>query len=100
MSGLRYREDADEVRNRLTHWWQGGSLGRPPLLITVPRERPLFELPARSAPAGWVTHYSKSDFDYRLHLALSACDTQSGDEVITVSQTAVATVSAIVFILA
>lgn len=74
MSGLRYREDADEVRDRLTHWWQGGSLGRPPLLITVPRDRPLVELPARPAPAGWVTHYSKSDFDYRLHLALSACN--------------------------
>ncbi|MBT3343574.1 MAG: hypothetical protein HN712_03275 [Gemmatimonadetes bacterium] len=76
MSGLIYREDADEVRDRLTHWWTGGSLGRPPLLITVPRDKPLLDLPPRDEPEGWVTHYSTSDFDYRLHLALNACNGQ------------------------
>ena len=38
---LLYREDADAVRKRMTLWWNGGDIGRPALLLTAPREKPL-----------------------------------------------------------
>ena len=73
VTSLQYRPDFDAVRDRLTHWWDGGDLGRPALQITVPRAAPAEDIPPRPEPAGWVTHYSTSDFDYRVHLARRAC---------------------------
>lgn len=73
MAGLVYREDMDDVRERLSRWWNGGDIGRPVLLITAPREKPMEDIPAVPAPQGWLTHYSTQDFDYRVHLARRAC---------------------------
>lgn len=73
MAGLLYREDMDEVRQRLTHWWDGGDLGRPAMQVFAPRDRPIEEIPALPEPDGWVTSYSTTNFEYRLNLALRAC---------------------------
>ncbi|MCP4640666.1 MAG: hypothetical protein GY851_09550 [bacterium] len=69
MAGLLYREDMDDVRDRLTAWWNGSDLGRPMMHITAPRETPIEDVPVMPEPEGWVTHYSTSDFDYRVNLA-------------------------------
>jgi 5-methyltetrahydrofolate--homocysteine methyltransferase len=74
MSGLLYREDMDEVRKRLTTWWNGGDIGRPALLLRTPREKSLLDIPVQPEPEGWVTHYSTKNFDYRVHLALRKCN--------------------------
>lgn len=73
MGGLRYREDMDEVRERLTAWWNGGDIGRPAMLLTAPREEPVEHVEALPEPEGWVTHYSTTDFDYRVNLSARAC---------------------------
>jgi hypothetical protein len=73
MTGLSYRPDFDAVRDRLTHWWRGGDLGRPTLQLTVRRDTPADDIPPRATPAGWVTDYSTRDFDYRVYLALRTC---------------------------
>lgn len=73
MTGLLYREDFDEVRDRLTTWWNGGDIGRPAMLLSAPRERPLEEIPELPKPGGWVTNYSISDYAYRLNLTQRAC---------------------------
>ena len=69
MSGLLYREDMDEVRGRLTTWWNGGDIGRPAMHIFAPREEPLEKTEPMPAPEGWTSHYSTSDFDYRVYLS-------------------------------
>jgi len=74
MSGLLYRPDMDEVRKRLTTWWNGGDIGRPAMQITAPREKPVLEIPRMPQPAGWVTGYSTSNFDYRVNLSAHACN--------------------------
>jgi hypothetical protein len=73
MAGLQYRPDMDQVRERMTAWWEGGDIGRPAMLISVRREQPWEEVPARPQPEGWITHYSTSDFDYRVNLARRSC---------------------------
>jgi len=73
MSGLKFREDMDEVRARLSSWWKGGDIGRPAMQITAPREEPLEAVPDVPRPEGWTTHYSTKDFGYRVHLARRAC---------------------------
>lgn len=73
MSGMLYREDLDEVRARLTAWWNGGDIGRPAMQITAPRPKPLEDVPAMPAPPGWVTDYSTSNFAYRVNLSARAC---------------------------
>mgnify|MGYP002639951190 CR=1 FL=1 len=73
MTALRYCADFDAARDRLTHWWRGGDLGRPALQLTVRRETPADDIAPRARPAGWVTDYSTSDFDYRVYLALRSC---------------------------
>lgn len=50
MSTWRYREDIDEVRQRLTRWWQGEDLGRPMLQLYAPVEHPVHEIPALPRP--------------------------------------------------
>ena len=73
MSGLLYREDMDEVRARLTTWWNGGDIGRPAMQITAPRPEPLEDIEAMPEPEGWTTHYSTSNFEYRVYLSARAC---------------------------
>jgi 5-methyltetrahydrofolate--homocysteine methyltransferase len=67
MSSLAYRPDADEARDRLTRWWNGGDLGRPAMLLKVKREKPWAEVPALPTPEGWVTHYSTKSLEYRVN---------------------------------
>lgn len=73
MAGLLYREDMDEVRHRLTTWWNGGDLGRPALQITAPRAEPLERFEPMAAPEGWTGHYSTKNYDYRVYLSKIAC---------------------------
>jgi len=73
MAGLAYREDMDEVRQRLTAWWNGADLGRPMLHITAPRPEPAERVEFVPEPGGWVTHYSTTDLDFRVYLAKTAC---------------------------
>ena len=73
MSGLLYREDMDEVRERLTTWWGGGDIGRPAMQITAPRPEPLEHVEPMPTPEGWVTDYSITDFAYRVNLSARAC---------------------------
>ena len=54
MAGLLYREDMDDVRERLTTWWNGGDIGRPAMQITASRVEPLEHIPVMPEPAGWV----------------------------------------------
>ena len=73
MSGLLYREDMDDVRARLTTWWNGGDIGRPAMQITAPRPEPIERIEAMPEPEGWITHYSTSNFEYRVNLSARAC---------------------------
>ena len=73
MSSLKYREDINDVRNRLTTWWNGGDIGRPALQILAPRPTPIEIVEAMPEPEGWVTHYSTTNFDYRVNLSARAC---------------------------
>ena len=73
MSGLRYREDMEEVRDRLRTWWNGGDIGRPAMLLSAPRATPLEDIPIMPEPEGWLTHYSTSNFEYRVNLSERAC---------------------------
>jgi hypothetical protein len=76
MSGLMYRPDMDEVRERLRVWWEGGEIGRPFLRLTAPREEPLEDIPALPRPEGWLTHYSTMDFEYRVNNDIRRCVNQ------------------------
>ncbi|MBD3182942.1 hypothetical protein GF312_11675 [Candidatus Poribacteria bacterium] len=73
MSGLLYREDMDEVRQRLTQWWNGGDIGRPVMQITARRPEPLEKVEIMPEPEGWVTRYSTSNYDYRVNLSRRKC---------------------------
>ncbi len=73
MSGLLYREDMDQVRERLTTWWNGGDIGRPVMQITARRPEPLEQIEAMPQPEGWVTSYSTTNFDYRVNLSARQC---------------------------
>jgi 5-methyltetrahydrofolate--homocysteine methyltransferase len=73
MAGLLYRGDMDAVRARLTTWWNGGDIGRPVLLLTVPRAEPIEPIEAMPPPEGWDTHYSTRSFAYRVNQAARSC---------------------------
>jgi len=73
MPALLYKEDFDEARDRLTRWWRGEDIGRPAMQLTAPRAKPLEAIPEMPQPAGWLTHYSTRNFDYRVNLSLRAC---------------------------
>jgi len=72
MNGLFYREDMDEVRKRLTTWWNGGDIGRPVICMTAPRPEPAEKIQAMPEPEGWITWYSTTNFDYRVNLSARA----------------------------
>jgi hypothetical protein len=73
LTELRYRQDMDEVRRRLTTWWNGGDIGRPAMQIIAPRDKPIEDIPAMPVPPGWQTRYSTSNFDYRVNEGLRRC---------------------------
>jgi len=73
MSGLLYKEDFDEARDRLSRWWDGEDIGRPAMLLTAPRKEPLEDVPNLPEPAGWSGRYSTKDFDYRVNLSRRGC---------------------------
>ncbi len=69
---MLYCPEINEIRDRLTTWWNGGELGRPVVMATVPRQTPLEDIPALPQPPGWVTGYSTRSFDYRVNLSARA----------------------------
>ena len=69
MSGLLYRQDMDAVRARLRTWWDGGDIGGPVMQVTAPGAPVLEDIPRMPEPAGWITHYSTSNFAYRVNLS-------------------------------
>ena len=73
MGSMLYRPDMDDVRARLTAWWNGDDIGRPAMLLTVPRDEPHEHIPAMPEPEGWCTHYSTGDFAYRVSLSEQGC---------------------------
>jgi 5-methyltetrahydrofolate--homocysteine methyltransferase len=63
----------DEARARLATWWNGGDIGRPVLLLTAPRDKPVEVVAPMPEPEGWNTPYSTKSFAYRVNLAERAC---------------------------
>ncbi len=71
MSGLLYRPDADEVKARLTQWWQGGDIGRPVMQVVAPRDEPHEELDEVAVPDGVTApKYTTTDYDFRVNYGL------------------------------
>ena len=66
---LLYREDMPEVAGRFSHWWAGGDIGRPVMILSCPRQTPLESIPVMPKPEGWITDYATWDFDYRVNIA-------------------------------
>jgi len=62
----------DEVRDRLTTWWNGGDIGRPFMQLRAPRRKPLERVKAMRKPRAWLTNYSTTDFNYRVNLSARA----------------------------
>lgn len=73
MASLLYREDFDAARDRLKTWWEGGDIGRPAIQLSFPRRKPCEVIPVMARPEGWITDYSTSNFDFRLHNCLHGC---------------------------
>ena len=73
MSKLLYRRDIDEVRGRLSKWWNGGDIGRPAMCITAPRDEPWENIEAMPQPQGRLSDCSAFDFNYCLNLAARGC---------------------------
>jgi len=71
---MLYREDADEVRARLTEWWNGGDIGRPAIMLTAGRETPLERFPEMPKPAGaGRPTYTAKSLEYRVNVAQRYC---------------------------
>ena len=73
MESLLYREDWQDARERLTRWWHGEELGRPMMLIIVPRDEPHEHIEVLPEPQGWTSFYSTRSMAYRVNLARRAC---------------------------
>ena len=73
MAGLLYREDMDDVRERLTTWWNGGDIGRPAMDVQAPRPEPIEDIEVMPEPEGWTGNYSTADYDYRVNISARAC---------------------------
>ncbi len=68
MAGLLYREDIDQVRARLTKWWNGGDIGRPAMQVFVPLAVPREGIPEMPKPDGVTAPwYTVKSFDYRVN---------------------------------
>jgi 5-methyltetrahydrofolate--homocysteine methyltransferase len=74
MAGLLYREDIDEVRQRMTTWLNGGDIGRPAMHVSAPRDEMLEDIPEVPAPEGCrAPGYTTMSFDYRVNQARRGC---------------------------
>ncbi|MCY2925647.1 MAG: hypothetical protein NT031_09430 [Planctomycetota bacterium] len=73
MANLLYKDDFDSARDRLKTWWDGGDIGRPPIQLSTPVQRKREDLPTMDRPAGWLTGYSTSNYDFRVHCVRHAC---------------------------
>lgn len=74
MSSLLYREDADQVRDRLRRWWRGEDLGRPMLQLTAPLDQPVESVPALPRPPNvQCDRFTTLDMPYRLNVMARAC---------------------------
>ncbi|OHB54090.1 MAG: hypothetical protein A2Y12_12580 [Planctomycetes bacterium GWF2_42_9] len=74
MDGLLYREDIEQVRERLSAWWNGGDIGRPVLVITVPRKDPLEEIKEMPKPLDVVCpQYTMRSLAYRVNYGIRSC---------------------------
>lgn len=78
MGSLLYREDMDDVRQRLSTWWNGGDIGRPAVLITVPNPQPAAPDQASlrqepKAPEGYCPQYTTRNLEYRVDRADYLC---------------------------
>ena len=73
MGSLLYREDVETAFDRLSDWWAGEDIGRPAMLLTAKREKPVENIPIMATPDGWETHYPTLDFEYRVNLAQRGC---------------------------
>lgn len=67
---LLYRPDWPEGRERLARWWWGEDIGRPALIITAPRAKPVEQLPELPEPAELVNEYATHHMQHRIHKAL------------------------------
>ncbi|MCE5279146.1 MAG: hypothetical protein LLG03_14090 [Planctomycetaceae bacterium] len=67
MYDIAPREHIEAARDRLTTWWNGGDIGRPALLLTYPREKPLpeFEKPIETPPGVTAGNYTVKDYAFR-----------------------------------
>ncbi|MDZ4743547.1 MAG: uroporphyrinogen decarboxylase family protein [Verrucomicrobiota bacterium] len=67
MSSLVFRPDMDEVRHRLTTFWNGGDLGRPAIALCSARKEPWEQIAFMEKPDDWPTWYSTKDMEYRVY---------------------------------
>jgi 5-methyltetrahydrofolate--homocysteine methyltransferase len=74
MASLEYREDMDQVRERLERWWNGEDLGRPVMSVVAEKVPPDPKAPpAKHPPECIYGAASTANFDYRLRVAQNAC---------------------------
>ncbi len=73
MAGLLYQPEMDQLRQRMTAWWNGEDIGRPAMQIYGPMADPPLEptQPPLAVPAGVDSpNYTIQDLDYRLRYAV------------------------------
>jgi 5-methyltetrahydrofolate--homocysteine methyltransferase len=74
MAGLLYREDMDDLRRRMTKWFNGGDIGRPAMHVTAPREETLEDIPEVPCPPDVkAPGYTTKSFEFRLNNGLRGC---------------------------
>ncbi len=68
MAGLLYRPDMDDVRERMTAFWNGGDIGRPAMHIRIPTDEILEDLPVMDMPAEITSpNYTVKSFEWRVN---------------------------------
>ncbi len=67
---LRFRPGWLEARERLSRWWHGEDLGRPVLLLTVPRQKLRRKFPFPPPQSGEMAPYATNDPARRIEIAL------------------------------
>ncbi len=73
MASLECRPDIDQVRQRMTTWWNGGDIGRPVMIVTADRV-PSNQVPPRKHPPECIWGpFSTANLDYRVRLSQELC---------------------------